>query len=167
MITYQDFSKLKEDIEKNYDWVVLVEMDNSSMNSISDKKLKKYLPNADWEKVYFNSEEDNYKTDGASGFCSCFINKDDKKSVIVIDKKLDFTVKFLLLLHELGHAVDHKNEVNFKIKLKQVDIINAEYFAHRFVIQECNKRNAGDIIEYYKSIIVQYPCPEWELKNKI
>lgn len=63
--------------------------------------------------------------------------------------EFESVVKLLVLLHEVGHAKDMLEQINFKHDTGTVDIVSAEAFAHLFALRHLKKRNCRVAIQQY------------------
>lgn len=161
--TEQNYKELKNYIKKNFPWIIFQEL---SKKELENPPFYEVIPK-EYQQVFFTDDKngDEYlpKTLNPDGITSCFVFED--KILVYISNNIDYPhphFKFAILLHELGHAMDHKLQVNFNRKTNKVNIIEAEYFAHRFVIGFCQETGYKHIIEGYKEAVKNhYPCPEW------
>lgn len=56
-------------------------------------------------------------------------------------RDLKYAVKLAALNHEIGHVEDLERGINFNVSMSQVDIIEAEVFAHLYALNRLAKRS--------------------------
>ena len=62
---------------------------------------------------------------------------------------LAYAIKALMLLHEYGHANDILEGRNYHHDTRKLDIIEAEIYAHTFVLEQCRQRGYRQALKYY------------------
>jgi hypothetical protein len=57
-----------------------------------------------------------------------------------LHKENKYILKLPTLLHEIGHAKDHHEGINFNREKRTANLVEAEVFAHLFALNECFSR---------------------------
>ncbi len=111
----------------------------------------------EYQKITFTANNDNIEDYGKvcddanlNGTTTAFLDSEQRvRTVILIRKTVKnfrehkegkYVPKIASLCHEIGHVHDIQNGINFKVMCKQVDIIEAEVFAHLFALETMAKR---------------------------
>jgi hypothetical protein len=72
-------------------------------------------------------------------------------------------IRLLVLLHEIGHAEDMSRQINFDHTAKTMDLIAAEAYTHKFVLNYARKKNYRVALQYYIKNLDEYSTkPEFE-----
>jgi hypothetical protein len=112
---------------------------------------------ADWDHLKFNTQDllaetynDRDPASNINGNTTAFLAPDGNLRILVWvrhqlkckfeHREHKYHFKLIALCHELGHVEDLERGINFDVKARKVDIIEAEVYAHLFALAEANRR---------------------------
>jgi Zn-dependent peptidase ImmA (M78 family) len=158
-------------IKSEYPWVE-VHLDycigNYTIKHLENKSPKGYKYLHLTPKIENDIKTHRIKIENKShrvGLVACYEKIDKIICKIFIEKDLRIHYQLMVLLHELGHCLDYRNQITLNRKSKLLNnITDFEQYAHRFVVEQLEIVNQKDLISEYQNQIIKsnyYPCPEW------
>jgi hypothetical protein len=119
----------------------------------------------DFQKIVFHTDDPAHDygmpDDKANmcGYVNAFLDLQQQLRLVVIVRKavkdfehrdLKYVMKVATLLHEVGHVHDIVNGINFDLKARSAQIIEAEVFANLFALERLAERQ---LVQSYKLLV--------------